>query len=237
MELPTTVHLPAASPAHHQSLLMLSVEGSSTWAARPVPDGLAPGGVLRWGSEPAFAAILQHRPAMILLNAPATEVDVLTRLVRAACLIAPVALLRQDRADAVAALDAGACDVLDSRAQPVELVWRIRADLRRCPPTASAPACPSGTASQRLLFDVLARSRAVVCCHELRLLLGTPAMPITLRALKARIKRLEPAFRQQGLDLVVDQQWGLATYRTQARTSTGASGQTDGTSAAAPTEP
>jgi len=224
MELPTTVRTPAISRALPRPPLMLSIDGPSTWAVRPDLSGLTPSGVLHWGTEHAFAAILQQRPTMILLNAPATDVDVLTRLVRATSLIAPVALLSPDRTNTVAALNAGACDVLDPQAPLAELAWRIHADLRRCPLPSAAPACPSGTASQRLLFDVLARARAVVCCHDLRLLLGTPALPMTLRALRARISRLKPAFLEQGLDLVVDQQWGLATYRAQTRISTDTAG-------------
>jgi hypothetical protein len=36
---------------------------------------------------------------------------------------------------------------------------------------------------------------------------------MTLRALRARLRRLLPSFTDQGLELIVDQQWGRATYR------------------------
>ncbi|WP_330286091.1 hypothetical protein [Streptomyces sp. NBC_00576] len=149
---------------------------------------------------------------MVLLAAPTVDTDTMTRLVRAASLIAPVAVLRPDGNDAVVVFDAGAYDVLDPQAPIVELAWRIRADRRRCSPAPVAATYTPGTASQRLLFDVLARRRTAVCCHHLRLLLGAPALPMTLRALRARIKRLLPALSGHGMELVVDQQWGVATY-------------------------
>jgi DNA-binding response OmpR family regulator len=192
---------------------MLSVEGpTKTLEARLQHVGLVPGGALLWGDESACALILERRPPLILLDAPANDADALTRLVRAASLIAPVAILRPGRSDAVAALDAGALDVLDSHAPIAELAWRIHADLRRCPPTIPVPECPRGTASQRLLFDVLVKARTAICCHHLRLLLGTPDLPMTLRALRARIQRLLSSFSEHGRELVIDQQWGLATY-------------------------
>ncbi|WP_327321473.1 hypothetical protein OG735_02540 [Streptomyces sp. NBC_01210] len=198
---------------------------SSTLALRLGQAGLALGAAVRWGSESACASVLERRPAMILLDVPTTEADGLARLVRAASLIAPVAVLRPDGRDAVAAFTAGAFDVLDRQRPAAELAWRIHADLRRRPPTPEPRGSAGSTASQRLLFDLIARAQAPVCCHHLRLLLGTTCLPMTLRALKARIQRLLPDFADHGLALIVDQQWGLATYRTRsAAPGTGAPG-------------
>ena len=203
-------------PVQEKQPLVVSVDAhsGSTLALRLNRAGLALSGAVRWGSESACASLLERRPALMLLDLPTTEVDGMTRLVRAASLIAPVAVLRYGALDAVVAFAAGAFDVIDRRAPAAELAWRIHADLRRCPPTPPPPAYARGTASQRLLFDVLARAQAPVCCHHLRLLMGTLCLPMTLRALRARIRRLLPTFADHALELVVDQQWGLATFRT-----------------------
>ncbi|HET6359720.1 hypothetical protein [Streptomyces sp.] len=185
--------------------------------------GLGLGAAVRWGSETACASVLERRPAMILLDAQSTEADALVGLVRAASLIAPVAVLRPEGRDALAAFTAGAVDVLDRQAPAAELAWRIRADLRRCPPVPPPPAYPQRTASQRLLFHVIAQAQGPVCCHYLRLLLGTPSLPLTLRALRARIQRLLPHFADHGLTLVVDGQWGLVTYQTRSADAPGTS--------------
>lgn len=215
-EIFRSLHVPG-KPA----FLMVSTEGiGSHPMSRLERAGLVPGGVVRWGTESAYAAMLERRPAMLLLNAPTEDTDLMTRLVRAASLVAPVVILRDQKDDVVAAFGAGACDVLDAQAPIAELTWRIHADLRRRSPLPPPAGCPGATASQRLLFHVLATALTVVCCHQLRLLLGTPGLPMTLRALRARIRRLLPAFQAQGLELVVDQQWGLATYRTRAAGST-----------------
>jgi hypothetical protein len=200
--------------AHLPTLLSVDEPSSSTLALRLGQAGLALGAAVRWGSESACASMLERRPALLLLDAPTTEGDKLARLVRAASLITPVAVLRYEGRDAVTAFTAGAFDVLDRQRPAAELAWRIHADLRRCPPMPAPRASTGGTASQRLLFDVIARAQAPVCCHQLRLLLGTPCLPMTLRALKARIQRLLPVFADHGLALIVDQQWGLATYCT-----------------------
>jgi hypothetical protein len=203
-------------PVQDKRPIVVSVDEPSGSALAPGLDraGLALSGAVRWGSESACASLLERRPAMMLLDLPTTEVDGMARLVRAASLIAPVGVLRHEGLDAVVAFAAGAFDVIDRRAPAAELAWRIHADLRRCPPTPPPPAYARGTASQRLLFDVLARAQAPVCCHHLRLLLGTLCLPMTLRALRARIRRLLPTFADHALELVVDQQWGLATFRT-----------------------
>ncbi|MFF7474465.1 hypothetical protein [Streptomyces sp. NPDC008092] len=207
--------VPYGQPASPRAPLMLSVGAQPhDVVMRLQRTGLFVTGPLPWGSESACAALLERRPPMIVLSAPDKDAETLTRLIKAAARIAPVAVLRPGGSDAVAAFDAGACDVLDPDAPTAELAWRIRADLRRCPPVLADPDGPTGTASQRLLLDVLSRARSAVCCHHLRLLLGTPDLPMTLRALRARLQRLLPSLTDQGLELVVDQQWGLATYHT-----------------------
>lgn len=222
MQTQTTrrIHLDPPVRPHLPTLLSVdetSVEtSSSTLALRLGQAGLALGAAVRWGSEEACAAMLERKPAMILLDVPTTEADGLARLVRAASLIAPVAVLRHQGRDAVAAFTAGAVDVLDRQRPAAELAWRIHADLRRRPPLPAPPPSAAGTAGQRLLFDVIARAQAPICCHHLRLLLGTPCLPMTLRALKARIQRLQPVFAHHGLTLVVHHQWGLATYHTRS---------------------
>lgn len=229
MHLSAAASGPCGEPAPPHAPLMLSVgKPPQDVAIRLHHIGLLTVGTLPWGSEAACAAILERRPAMLLLSAPDTDADTLTRLIRAASRIGPVAILRSDGIDAVAAFDAGACDVLDPNTPTAELAWRIRADLRRCPPAPTDPRGPTGTASQRLLLDVLSRARSPVCCHHLRLLLGTPDLPMTLRALRARLQRLLPSLTDQGLELVVDQQWGLATYRIRKIPNRGRPDETGG---------
>lgn len=206
---------PSARP-HVPALVSVDETPSSVLAMRLDKAGLRLGAAVRWGSESACASMLERRPAMILLDAHSTEADGLVGLVRAASLIAPVAILRHEGRDALAAFSAGAVNVLDRQAPAAELAWRIRANLRRCPPVPSPPAYPQRTASQRLLFHVMAQAQGPVCCHYLRLLLGTPSLPLTLRALRARIQRLLPHFADHGLALVVDGQWGRVTYQTRS---------------------
>lgn len=210
---------PSARP-HVPALVSVDETPSSVLAMRLDKAGLSLGAAVRWGS---VASMLERRPAMILLDAHSTEADGLVGLVRAASLIAPVAVLRHKGRDALAAFSAGAVDVLDRQAPAAELAWRIRADLRRCPSVPPPPAYLQRTASQRLLFHVIAQAQGPVCCHYLRLLLGTPSLPLTLRALRARIQRLLPHFADHGLALVVDGQWGLVTYQTRSADAPGPS--------------
>jgi hypothetical protein len=186
---------------------------SSPLAARLDRAGLALGPVLRWGRESTCAVLVEDRPPLIVLDAPTTNGASLATLVHAASLIAPVAVLCPGGRFAVTAFRAGALDVLDRDAPAVELAWRIIADLRRCPPGSRTPVQVGRSASQRLLFDVVSKAATPVCCHHLRTLMATPGVPLSLPALKARIQRLMPALADQGLALVIDQQWGLATYR------------------------
>ncbi|MET7718395.1 hypothetical protein [Streptomyces sp. NPDC005407] len=209
---------------HLSALVSVDETSNSTLALRLGQAGLALGAAVRWGSEAACASMLERRPALILLDVPTTEADGLARLVRAASLIAPVAVLRHQGRDAVTAFTAGAVDVLDRQRPPAELACRIHANLRRHRPLPPPSPSTAGTASQRLLFDVITRAQAPICCHHLRLLLGTPCLPMTLRALKARIQRLLPVFTHHGLTLIVDHQWGLATYRTRSTKTPGSTG-------------
>jgi hypothetical protein len=215
------IHRAPPVRAHLPTLVSVDETSSSALAQRLGHAGLALDDAVRWGSESACASMLERRPVMILLDAPTTDADGLAGLIRAASLIAPVAVLRDEGRDAVAAFTAGAFDVFDRQIPAAELAWRIHANLRRCPPLPVPRASAGGTASQRLLFDVITRAQAPVCCHHLRLLLGTPFLPMTLRALKARIQRLLPVFADHGLTLIVDQQWGLATYRTRSAEAPG----------------
>jgi hypothetical protein len=201
------------APSH----LSIAISVDDTFDARLAQGlervGVTIPGTFRWGSESVCASILKCRPAMILLDLPRAGFDELTGLVQAASLIAPVAVLRPGKRNALAAFGAGALDVLDRQAPAAELAVRIHADLRWCIRSAPSRWNAVTSASQGLLFDVISRAQAPVCCHHLRLLLGTPSAPMSLRALKARIQRLQPAFADSGLVLVEDRQWGLTTYR------------------------
>ncbi|MGW5927008.1 hypothetical protein ACWF2L_12235 [Streptomyces anulatus] len=153
---------------------------------------------------------------------PEAREEAVPDLIRAARLIAPIAVLPPTLDCTLAAFDAGAVDVLDRRAPAAELTWRIHASLRRLTAsTATAHRTPHTahrircSGIQSMLFDILTQARQPLCCHHLRLLMGSPDFPMTMRALKARIQRHHPAFHQHRHTLLVDQQWGLATFRTQ----------------------
>lgn len=206
------------SAALSRSLGLLTSAGSGTPPLAPRLDraGLYITARARWHDSAALAELHSRGPALLLLDVPETEEEAVPELIRAARLIAPIAVLPPTLACTLAAFDAGAVDVLDRRAPAAELTWRIHASLRRLTtPTPTATACRiSHSGVQNMLFDILTRARQPVCCHHLRLLMGSPGFPITLRAPKARIQRLHPAFHEHQRTLLVDQQWGLATFRT-----------------------
>ncbi|MFE3111101.1 hypothetical protein [Kitasatospora indigofera] len=197
-------------------------------------EGIPLGKALPWGSNEACRVLVERSPSMILLDC-SLEGERLADCVRASALIAPVVVLREEGprmvvsvqgADVMlkcssgqnilAAFHAGAFDVLDSRAPLVELAARLMADLKRCMQAAQyrRPLWSGGSSpSQRLLFDVIVRATAPICCHDLTQLLGTAWEPLSIRALRARVHRLLPIFDAMGLPLVIDQWRGVFTYR------------------------
>ncbi|GGX44607.1 hypothetical protein GCM10010353_69320 [Streptomyces chryseus] len=116
-----------------------------------------------------------------------------------------------------ALLDAGAFNVLDRDESPGVLAARLGADLRwlrrsRRPAAVGAgPAAAPSFRTQALLLEVLWSLRGPVCCHDIRRLLGTPASPMSLPALRARIQRLAPYLAAEGLACLRSVRWGADT--------------------------
>ncbi|MFE9934411.1 hypothetical protein [Streptomyces sp. NPDC005533] len=209
------IPLPPASTPHRLGLLSTVRPGMPLLATRLAIAGLQVSADARWGDVTALAALHSHSPAALLLDLSEAQEEAVPDLIRAARLIAPTIALPPTPRCALAAFEAGAIDVLDHRARSVELAWRIHACLRRITTAAKASHHFSGSLVQSMLFDILINARQPVCCHQLRLLLGSPDLPMTMRALKARIHRLHPALHEQQRSLVMDQQWGLVTYACQ----------------------
>jgi hypothetical protein len=212
-------------------------EGSPDLGRRLQRAGIPVSKTLPWGSNETCRVLLDCRPAMLLLDC-SVSAGAVADFVRAAALIAPVTVLRHERQPMLvniqnrqallrpsgqamlAAFRAGALDFLDPKAPVAELAARIRADLRSCAPWAehTTPLWNGGSSpSQRLLFDLIARTPSPICCHSLTQLLGTAKQPLTVRALRARVHRLLPVFESLDLRLVVDQWRGVATYRVDRR--------------------
>ncbi|MFD3558098.1 hypothetical protein ACFWVU_00235 [Streptomyces sp. NPDC058686] len=134
-------------------------------------------------------------------------------------LLNPVVVsIRRDGAAVCALLDAGAFNVLDRDESPGVLAARVGADLRwlrRSGWPAAADAGPATVApsyrTQALLLKVLCSLRGPVCCHDIRRLLGTPSSPMSLPALRARIRRLTPYLASKGLTCRRSGRWGADT--------------------------
>ena len=93
--------------------------------------------------EEALEKIREFRPDLVLLdiNMPGMSGLAACRAIRADTGIAIIMLtVRDSEADKVRALDAGADDFVTKPFSTPELMARIRAALRRVPPSASAPA-------------------------------------------------------------------------------------------------
>jgi two-component system KDP operon response regulator KdpE len=144
----TTVLLVDDDPILRRTLsLALRSQG---WESVAVPDGAS-----------AMAAVARVRPDLLLLDLGLPDLDGMEvlRAVRSWTQL-PVIVLsaRQDQADKVQALDAGADDYLGKPFGTEELFARIRAALRRAaPPTPVAPGGVVHAAS----FDVDLDARVV----------------------------------------------------------------------------
>ncbi|MDX2394079.1 hypothetical protein NJL88_29265 [Streptomyces sp. DK15] len=206
---------PPAGLSRSLCLLTCASPGTPPLAHRLERAGLHITAHARWQDGLALAQLHSHGPALLLLDIPQAEEEAVPALVRAARLIAPIAVLPPTPACTLAAFAAGAVNVLDRSAPAAELTWRIQAGLHRLTAPATHARRISRSGVQNMLFDILTGARQPVCCHHLRLLMGSPDLPMTMRALKARIQRLHPAFHDYRHTLLVDQQWGLATFRTQ----------------------
>jgi two-component system KDP operon response regulator KdpE len=144
----TTVLLVDDDPTLRRTLgLALRSQG---WEAVAVPDGAT-----------ALAAVARVRPDLLLLDLGLPDLDGMNvlRAVRSWTQL-PVIVLsaRQDQADKVEALDAGADDYLGKPFGTEELFARIRAALRRAAPPA--PAAPGGVV-RAASFDVDLDARVV----------------------------------------------------------------------------
>lgn len=218
MDPDSGITAPADQRPHTQALpVMVSVEyQGSLELARCLSKARAPlGPVLSWGKHSTFHYMFEHSPPMLLLDLPRpTSPAHLAGLVRALSLVGKVVVLGPQELSSLAAFDAGAYNVLDRRAPAVELAARMRADVRRCRFGARPTLDWRGghALTQRLLFRLMAQAATPLCCHDLCLLLGNPDRPLTLRALKARVQRLLPAFEAEGIAVSAEMQWRRAVF-------------------------
>ncbi|MFJ9039038.1 hypothetical protein ACIRF8_20890 [Streptomyces sp. NPDC102406] len=176
-----------------------------------------------WGAEQAYSAMLHgtERP-LTVLDVPDTRWDAtLAHRVHALSKLSTVIVLTPERSegsDAAALLLAGAVNVMSRGTPPRELAGRITAERRwldsRRPPWQgrSRPLTDRlqrpRQSSQSLLFDMVCSAVRPWCCHELRLLLGTADEPMSRRALRARIDRLETRLGAHGVSVDCSTQWG-----------------------------
>jgi len=104
--------------------------------------------VTAYRADAAVARLVDERPDVVVLG-PGMDVDaveLIPRLLARAEIPILAVSLRRDEAAIVAALEAGAGDVLDSAYRPLELVARVRALLRRrvTPPVTADLPLPDG---------------------------------------------------------------------------------------------
>lgn len=174
-----------------------------------------------WGNEQAYSAMLHgvERP-LTVLDVPDTRWDeTLEHRVHALSNLSTVVVLTPGKSDPAALLLAGAVNVMPRAMPPRELAGRITAERRwldsregtgRGQTTHTLRFHPQRPrqSSQALLFDMLCSAARPWCCHELRLLLGTPDEPMSRRALQARISRLDERLSAHGVSVNCSTQWG-----------------------------
>lgn len=181
-----------------------------------------------WGESIAYENLMQYPKSLTVLdfplNHPPSEIK---GRVRALSRLGPVTALAPSGYDPVPILDAGALDVLRRDGAVEELAAKRMAN-QRWAATAPFPASSGRrglTASmpkhrtQRVLLQVLLRSPAPWCCHELSLLLGSGNQPLSRPALRARIERLQPHLSHHGLMIVTSGRWKRIAYRLLPRTT------------------
>lgn len=216
---PTEPTDPAAYPVD----IVLSLQRERTTALLRTlrSQHVLPTLVHAWGSEQAYSAMLRHaeRP-LTVLDVPDTRWDeTLEHRVHALSNLSTVIVLTPEESDPSALLLAGAVNVMVRDMPPRELAGRITAERRwldsrerpvRRGPTHTARLRPRRPrqSSQALLLDMLCSATRPWCCHDLRLLLGTPDEPMSRRALRARIDRLDERLSAHGVSVNCSTQWG-----------------------------
>lgn len=178
-----------------------------------------------WGSEHAYDALLHETGTpLAVLDVPSRRwSEGLAERVRVLSRISSVVVLVPDRTGPAELLSAGAVNVVPRDTPSKELGSRIAAERRWL--DARPPARQRATTdpweydllrpqhrSQQVLFDLLCSASRPWCCHDLCLMLGTAAEPMTRRALQARITRLEERLLPYGISVDCTAQWGRTTY-------------------------
>ncbi|MFD8009779.1 hypothetical protein [Streptomyces sp. NPDC058955] len=171
------------------------------------------------------------RPLLAVLDLidelPCGQAEAYVRCLR---LLWPVVVATSRPEHTAALLGAGALNVLDRSAPPGDLNARLSADLRWVRRTdaglrGSAPRGwrrPASRAAvppfrtQSLLLDILTSLSGPVCCHDIRGLLGTPELPMSLPALRGRIQRLAPYLAERGVVCGRAVRWGADTITVSA---------------------
>ncbi|MEV7526068.1 hypothetical protein [Streptomyces sp. NPDC091371] len=200
-------------------VVVVQLDEDPDWQDRLRRGSAVPLAFRSWGQAATGRLGLLRGVLTLLDSRVVCPPDELAGCVRSLSLLNPVVVsTRRDGAAVRALLEAGAFNVLDRDESPGVLAARLGADLRwlrRSGRPAAAGAVPAATApsfrTQALLLDVLCSLRGPVCCHDIRRLLGTPASPMSLPALRARIQRLAPHLAGEGLTCLRSGRWGADT--------------------------
>ncbi|MFD7835451.1 hypothetical protein [Streptomyces sp. NPDC059761] len=217
--------VPGRVPGRVPGVVVVQLDEDPRWRDRLRRGSAVPLAFRSWG-QAATGSLGPLRGVLTLLDSRAAcPSDELAGCVRSLSLLNPVVVsTRRDGAAVRALLDAGAFNVLDRDESPGVLAARLGADLRwlrRSRTPAAAGAGPVAAApsfrTQALLLEVLCSLRGPVCCHDIRRLLGTPASPMSLPALRARIQRLDPYLAGEGLTCRRSGRWGADTITVHHR--------------------
>jgi hypothetical protein len=209
------IELPAT--ARPCALVTFDSRAGLDLAVRLRTHGTQLGPVVCWGDHRGYALMQQARPPLILLDAPRSHAPAdLGQYVRRLCSVGQVVVLADDGFDTAALLDAGAYDVVDRFAPTVETNARIQAHVRRLSPVQTRVAAGAAAEPPRppedFLVTWISRRRSAFCCHDLRVLLGSPGRPLDIKALRARLRNAEPILRQRRLRLTEHRHHRWITY-------------------------
>ena len=232
--------LPVGEQRHDTTcvvVISLDPDASREWATAIRRSGLRQLFTRTWGDLHAYRVLLNSPRSLAVLDVTEERPLSVTRdYIRALRLIAPVAVMATEWRDIDELLSAGAVDAFPRHLPAAEICARLRADLRWLAmhrvghaEGACTPMGPGRTVrgkmgskgSQDFMLELLtacSESGVTFCCHDLRLLLGSPGSPLSPRALRGRVARLDPLLSAVGHRLSWSHQWGRDFFRVEPKT-------------------